>query len=214
MQPKSKILINLTGDKSFYLLNGTDTYYNKLRSAYSDIQNNIESDYLFFGFFTLCASTLEYSLNFILADYCVDKFGPDKYKSYCEEYIGLRFRNKLLMIVHIISEGEFEMNKNHPSFKDLEELITLRNRILHNKEFLKEFDCPINGEIVGDAVFIPIEKSKIDFSIDVADNYIDTLTKEKCLRFGNALSDFKKHVMTPALNNEMNVNPLILKPGY
>jgi hypothetical protein len=118
------------------------------------------------------------------------------------------------MIVHIISEGEFEMNKNHPSFKDLEELITLRNRILHNKEFLKEFDCPINGEIVGDAVFIPIEKSKIDFSIDVADNYIDTLTKEKCLRFGNALSDFKKHVMTPALNNEMNVNPLILKPGY
>ncbi len=211
MQPKSKLLVNLTGDKSLYLWNGTDSYYNKLRSAYIDIQNDKFTDYLFFGFFTLCASTLEYSLNFILADYCVDKFGPDKYKSYCDEYIGLRFRNKLLMTPHIISDGEFQMDENHTSFKVLEELITLRNRILHNKEFLKGFDCPINGEIIDGNVCIPFDKSEIEFSININDNHIDTLTKESCLRYGNALGDFRKYLMTPALNKELQINPMIIK---
>ena len=211
MKQKSKLLINLTGDKSYYLWNGTDSYYDKLRSAYLDIKNDKESDYLFFGFFTLCSATLEYSLNYILADYCIDKFGPEKYKSYCKEFIGLSFRNKLFMIPHIISEGQFQMNEYAKSFKTLEELITLRNKIMHNKEFLKEFDLQINGEIKGDGVFIPIEKSELDFKINVADNYIDTLTKEKCLRFGDALGEFKKFVMTPALLKELDKNEMILK---
>lgn len=211
MQPKGKLLINLTGDKSLYLWNGTDAYYEKLRAAYLDIQNDKFSNYLLFGFFTLCASTLEYSLNFLLADYCVDKFGPDRYKSYCEEYIGLRFRNKLLMTPHIISDGEYQMNENHKSFKELEELITLRNRILHNKEFLKEFDCPINGEIIEGGIWFPLEKSEIEFTIQVNDNHIDTLKKENCLKYGTALGDFKKYVMTPALNKELQINPMIIK---
>ena len=210
MQPKARMIINLTGNKSFYLWNGTETYYTKLRAAYTDILNDVKSEYLYFGFFTLCASTLEYSLNFILADYCIDKFGPDNYKSYCEEYIGLRFRNKLLMIPHIISDGKYRLNENHPSFKQLEDLITLRNRMLHNKEFLKEFSLPIEGEYQDGNLILPIEKLNIDFSIDVATNYIDTLTKEKCLKFGNAVGDFKLYIMTPALTNDLSENPMVL----
>lgn len=211
MKIKSKLLINLTGDKSYYLWNGTDSYYDKLRSAYLDIKHNNMSEYLLFGFFTLCSATLEYSLNYILADYCIDKFGPEKYKSYCKEFIGLSFRNKLLMIPHIISEGQFQMNEGANSFKTLEELITLRNKIMHNKEFLKGFDLKINGEVQGNEVFLPTEKSELDFKINVADNYIDTLTKEKCLRFGDALGEFKKFIMTPALLKELNENNMILK---
>ncbi|HNX66223.1 MAG TPA: hypothetical protein PKH02_05035, partial [Bacteroidales bacterium] len=131
MEPSARLIINLTGDKSFYLWNGLETYYKKLRAAYTDILNDLNSEYLYFGFFTLCASTLEYSLNFILADYCIDKFGPENYKTYCKEYIGLSFQNKLLMIPHIISDGKYMLNENHPSFNQLEDLITLRNRILH-----------------------------------------------------------------------------------
>jgi len=210
MQPKVRLLLNMTDNKSFYLWNGTEAYYTKLRAAYTDILNDVKSEYLYFGFFTLCASTLEYSLNFILAYYCIDKFSPDNYKSYCEEYIGLRFRNKLLMIPHIISDGKYMLNENHPSFKQLENLITLRNRMLHNKEFLKEFDLAIEGELHDGNLFVPVEKSKIEFSIDVATNYIDTLTKEKCLNFGNALGDFKKYIMTPALTYGLNENPMVL----
>lgn len=208
---KSRILLNLSGGKSFYLWNGTEEYYKKLRAAYLDIQNNNYSDYLYFGFFTLCASTLEYSLNFILADYCIQKFGPDNYKSYCEEYIGLRFRNKLLMTPHIISEGLFCLDEKNNSFKQLEELITLRNRILHNKEFLKDFDYSLNYEIVDGNVSLPLNESEFEFTINVNDNYINTLNKDNCLKFGDALGDFKKYIMTPALKNSLCVNEMIIK---
>lgn len=211
MQPTTRMIIDLTGDKSYCLWNGTETYFKKLRAAYNDILNDSKSDYLYFGFITLCASTLEYSLNFIIADYCIDKFGPDKYKTYCEEYIGLRFRNKLLMIPHIISDGEYMLNENHPSFKQLESLITLRNRILHNKEFLKEIKIPIHGEIIDNDLVFPANKTNIEFNFDIATNYIDTLTKEKCIDFGNAIGDFKQFIMTPALNKDLNLNPMILE---
>jgi|BioPla2DNA2_1021312.scaffolds.fasta_scaffold24069_1 hypothetical protein len=210
-QPSARILLNLTGNKSLYLWNGTETYYSKLRSAYNEILNNKESDFLFFAFTTLCASTLEYSLNFVLTDYCLDKFGPDYYKTYSEEYIGLRFKNKLLMVPFIVSEGQYRMNENHSSFKCLEELITLRNRILHNKESLREFECPINGVLEEDNVIVPSEKLTVEFELPVERNHIDSLTKEKCLSFGNALGDFKKFIMTPALNMSLTENELILK---
>jgi len=209
MEPSARLIINLTGDKSFYLWNGLETYYKKLRAAYTDILNDLNSEYLYFGFFTLCASTLEYSLNFILADYCIDKFGPENYKTYCKEYIGLSFQNKLLMIPHIISDGKYMLNENHPSFNQLEDLITLRNRILHNKEFLKEINIPIQGELIDGIVIVPIEKSEVEFSIDVATNYIDTLTKDKCINYGNALGDFKQFIMTPALTKDLKENPMI-----
>lgn len=211
MQPTGRLIINLTGDKSFYLWNGTEIYYKKLRAAYTDIVNDVKSDYLLFGFFTLCASTLEYSLNYILVNYCIDKFGVENYKTYCEEYIGLRFRNKLLMTPHIISDGNYFLNENHSSFKLLEELISLRNRILHNKEFLKGFELPINGIIEGDNLFIPTEKANMEFSFETDTNFIDKLTRDKCLSFGNALGDFKQYIMTPYLNQMLDENPMILK---
>ena len=70
MHPSIQLVFNLTGDKSYYLWNGTETYYKKLRAAYTDILNDLNSEYFYFGFLTLYAATLEYSLNFILADYC------------------------------------------------------------------------------------------------------------------------------------------------
>ena len=209
MHPSIRLVFNLTGDKSYYLWNGTETYYKKLRAAYTDILNDLNSEYLYFGFFTLYAATLEYSLNFILADYCLDKFGPENYKTYCKEYMRLSFRNKLLMIPHIVSDGKYMLNENHPSFKQLEDLITLRNRVLHNKEFLKEINSPIQGELIDGNIIVPIEETEIEFSIDVATNYIDTLTKEKCIEYGNALGDFKQFIMTPALTKDLKENPMI-----
>jgi hypothetical protein len=78
MEPAARLLVNIEGTgKSYILWNGTESYYKRLRSAFKDISEDKEGDYLHFAFFTLCASTLEYSLNFILTDYCVDKYGHD-----------------------------------------------------------------------------------------------------------------------------------------
>lgn len=213
MQPKAKLLINLSdNDKSYFLWNGTESYYEKLRTAYQEVLGENHSEHLYFGFFTLCSATLEYSLNFILADFAVRKFGPSKYKRYCDGYINLPLRRKLFMAPNIISEGEYVINENHITFKKLEQLVKLRNRILHNKEFLNEFYIPdLNVEVTEDSIFVPKDKSEINFEFEVKDNPINTLNKKLCIDFGNALGDFKKYLMTPSINNELKDNPMIVK---
>ncbi len=202
MQPSARLFINVDGkDKSYILWNGTESYYKKLRLAYSDIVNSQQTDYLYFGFFTLCAATLEYSLNFILTNFCLDEFGLSKYKPQAKKYISLPFAEKLKKSASIISKGEFVVNKNSNSYQILLELITLRNRILHNKEFLTEFDFSfvLEKEI----------RKEIEFQIEVIPNYIDTLTKNKCISFGKALGDFKKFIMTPALIHKLAENKMV-----
>jgi hypothetical protein len=203
MEPAARLLVHLEGEgrkKSYILWNGTESYYTKLRAAFKDISEDKKSDYLHFAFFTLCASTLEYSLNFILTNYCVDKYGPDKYRSFAEGYIAISFAKKLLMTPSIVSEGQLTFNEDHKSYKNLLELISLRNKILHNKDFLKEFDFPkLKGE-----------EKEVEFEIKIDPNPIDTIKRDNCLAFGNSLGDFKKHLMTPALNHELKENEMIL----
>src|SRR4051794_32820511 len=109
----ARLIICVEGDdKSYVLWNGTESYYTKLRAAYGDILKRNETEYLFFSFFTLCAATLEYSLNFILTDYCLNKFGHESYRSYAEGYINLSFQKKLQMIPFIISDSKLKFNQN------------------------------------------------------------------------------------------------------
>lgn len=213
-QPSGKLHICIVGsDKSYVLWNGTDLYYDKLRSAYNDILNGANSDYLYFSFITLCSATLEYSLNFLIADFCFSKFGMEKFKQYYKVYTNINFREKLLMIPSIISNGEFEMDETNSSFKKLEELIALRNKILHNKEYLQSFDFP-EIDVLPDGT---MKTSNVEFVIKLAENPIATLSKDICIRFGNALGDFKTHIMTPYLcvDIDMQENPMVKKnPCY
>ena len=203
-QPSARLILNIEGiDKSYILWNGTESYFKKLRTAYQDLKADIDSEYLYFAFFTLCAATLEYSLNFMLTDFCLNKYGQKDYKKYAEGYINLSFPKKLLMSPTIISSGKFKFNEDNSSYKTLNELITLRNRILHNKEFLKEFDFPPINDIKGGET--------IEFEIPIEPNHIDTLTKESCLNIGDALGKFKSSFMIPALTNELVTNEMIIR---
>lgn len=64
------------------------------------------------------------------------------------------------MTPNILSSGTLILKEDHPSFKILEEMISLRNRILHNKDFLKEFDLPLKDfwEKEEFEIFAPLEK--------------------------------------------------------
>ena len=198
-----RLIINLDGmEKSYFLWNGTESYYNKLRSAYIDIKNDKKTEYLYFGFFALCASTLEFSLNFVLTDFCLNHFGHENYKSYAEGYINLPFAKKLLMTPSIVSNGQYTFDQDNSHFKSLLELITLRNRILHNKEFLKEFDCPPLTSETGQDI--------VNFQIGIEPNHIDTLTKDLCIRFGDALGKFKSCLMKPATEQDLSINEMLV----
>lgn len=113
------------------------------------------------------------------------------------------FAEKLKQSANIISKGQFAINENNNSYKTLLELITLRNRILHNKEFLTELDFSFDLETE--------VREEIEFQIEVLPNHIDTLTKDKCISFGNALGDFKKFIMTPALTHELAESEMVQK---
>jgi hypothetical protein len=210
-QPFIKLQLGLTGSKSYFLRNGTEDYFKKMRAAFKDIQADVKSDYLYFGFFTLCSATLEYSLNFILADYCVEQFGINRYRTYLEEYISLKFKNKLLMLPHIISNGAFAINEDCAAFKRLAEMINLRNQLLHNKEFLNEFDLPLNFEEKDGSLIVPIGEEELKFTLELKQTPIERLTKENCLNYGQAIGDFKKYIMTPALTHGLSANTMIKK---
>jgi hypothetical protein len=105
------------------------------------------------------------------------------------------------MTPSIVTEGQLTFNEDHKSYKNLLELISLRNKVLHNKDFLEEFDFPkLEGK-----------EKNIEFQIKVEPNHIDRLKKENCMTFGNALGEFKKYLMTPALNHDLKENEMIIK---
>ncbi|WP_256011795.1 hypothetical protein [Desertivirga xinjiangensis] len=204
-----KLRLNLTGSKSYYLYNGTEEYFKKMRAAYKDVRAGSTSEYLYFGFFTLCSATLEYSINFLLADYCIEQFGVGRYKVYLEQYLNMNFKNKLLMLPHIISNGEFQMNEDAASFKKIEEMIRLRNQLLHNKAYLIGFELPINLEEKDGRLIVPEGKEVLNYDFEFEKTPIERLTKENCLHFGNAIGDFKKYIMTPALADGLVVNEMV-----
>lgn len=200
----AKLILNLNGDtKGFILWNGTETYYEKLRSAYKDILKDKKSEYLYFSFFTLCAATLEYSLNFVLTEYCLKHYGHESYKGFAEGYINMSFPKKLLMTPSIISNGELKFKEDSAAYKTLCELITLRNRILHNKEFLKTFEAP--------SLTLNSTEEIVEFQIVKETNYIDKLDKSLCINFGKALGVFKESIMDPSLDNSLKENNLLQK---
>jgi len=143
MEHSGRILFNVDGDgKSYFLWNGTESYYKKLRQAYKDIQEDKVTDYSYFSFFILCSATLEYSLNCTIADYCLNTYRPEDCKPYIEGYTSLNFKKKILMLPTILSNGELVFNQDKTTFKKLNELVNLRNKLMHGKEQLGEFEPP------------------------------------------------------------------------
>lgn len=203
MNHSGRLIINVEGNgKSYFLWNGTESYYKKLRLAYKDIQDDNINEYSYFSFFILCAATLEYSLNYVIADYCLNKYGPEKCKPYIDGYTSLNFKKKIHMTPSILSEGELVFDEDKTAYKKLNELVSLRNKIMHGKEALNEFDFPNIKES---------KEEEIEFELRTNPNPIDSLDKTKCLEFGHALGDFKKYIMEPWFNHDLKENNLLIK---
>lgn len=201
---KGRILLSMLDTKSYAVSNTTELYYEQLRAAYKDIQNGAEVSYLLFAFVTLCSATLECSLNYLILEYCLDKYGPQGYKRYWNTYTKVQFAEKLYIVPTLLSDGELVIQSDHKSIKKLEELIVLRNRILHNKESLEAIEtADLGATLIDGQLIIPKDNANIEIAFNLQDNPIETLTKQMCLQFGDALGDFKSQIMYPALRKEL-----------
>lgn len=188
-------------DKSYILQNNTDLYYSKLENALHDIKQGKQSDYLYFAFISLASATLEFSLNYILAVHCFNRFTGTNYRSYLDAYTKIGFKNKLLILPQIISNGEFLLDENSKTIKTLYELISLRNKLLHNNEYAQDINFPKLDSFMSDeTLLILTDNPIIEFQFSKNDNIINTIDKEQCIKIGESLIDFKDKVMTPYLS--------------
>ena len=187
------LLITDLENSSYLLADYTESYFKKLREMYKDIVNDLDKDYLFFAYTVLCASTLEYSLNHIIVNHFIREYGPIGYKRYADGYMDIKFANKLHATPILISNGRFYFVQDNSNIKALEELISLRNKIVHRKEYGQPIKMNIKDKKL---------KGGMDF--EYADkNVIDKITKKQCIRFGEALGKFKSDLMTPYFNNNL-----------
>jgi len=205
MEHRGRIIFNISGDgKSYFLWNGTESYYKKLISAYKDIKDDKINDYSYFSFFILCAATLEDSLNYLIADYALNTFGPEECKPFIDGYTSLNFKSKILMLPSILSNGQLVFNRNKKTFKKLNELVSLRNKIMHGKEELNELDLPNLSRTT---------EKEIEFQLVNKPNPIDKLDKQICLEYGSALGEFKKYIMEAWFSHDLKENFLLIKNG-
>lgn len=205
---KSVVNICVYGNgKSYFLWNNALAYYKKLNHLFEDIKSDTPKDYLYPCFITLCSATLEYSLNLIYALYCFRNFEYEDYHSQLKPYRKKHFKEKLTEFPYIISGGKLITNENSQEIKSLYELITKQNGLLHNSEKLRTFDVPdINASIINDKLVIPSENSQIRILLSAEDNIIDSITKEDCIRIGNAIFSFYKQILLPYVNDdELNI---------
>src|SRR5690606_11893193 len=109
-----------------------------LEVIYKYIEKDSKASFLYFAYVTLCASTLEASLNHVIFSFYINIFGPIYYKKHADSLINISFSNKLHSVPNIVSRSKFCFDSECFTIKKLEELITLRNRILHKKPILQE----------------------------------------------------------------------------
>lgn len=200
---------NIMGGESYALVNNLNEYYSRLRSIIQDIdQDKGEScNYLYFAFVSLASATLEYSLNFMLAKHCYEKYHMPLYEKHLRVFLDISFAIKIEVVPEIVSEGEFTIKKDNPVLQCLKELVNKRNCLMHNSESVKcqKFDFPYTGAFEEEGnIYIPFdalnEDGSINISFELKDNVITSLTSKWCKRMGDALLKYKDCVVSPYLS--------------
>lgn len=201
---------NILGGESYALVNNLDEYYNKLETLLDDIkQGKGEScSYLYFAFVSLASATLEYSLNFIVAVHCFEKFHYPMYEKHLQSFLDISFTTKIEITPEIISEGEYTIKKGNSTLQCLKELVDKRNKLMHNSKAVKVqmFDFPTTGaEETDRGIFIPLdalnEDGTIDFTFEPNENAITSLTSKWCIRMGNAILQYRNSIVAPYLTH-------------
>ena len=209
----ARIHLNLEGGKNNYILpDYTNQYVVRLKHILEDIENEKgkDVDYLYFSSIALSSATLEYSINYLFSLYYFDS----QKNITMREPLWKRFSNKdfiarVSYIVYLISEKKYIIDKDNPTIKSIGKMISLRNKLLHNSNMVlpSSFETEETGAW-SDGVnwYIPVEnlvnESERHFSLQVKENPMSEITKEKCLEYGRAVLDYYDTIVFPYINQE------------
>ena len=120
------------------------TYLNMLlrlrsRIGWNDQHREDDWEYFVVPFVVTCAAALECSLN----DAIIGGFSEvdPRRTSLVSAYLSMSLRGKLDAIVPLLTDNSYRVNGDHKIYKDLAELIRLRNRLVHNKGTIEDIDA-------------------------------------------------------------------------
>lgn len=209
----ARIHLNLEGGKYNYILpDYTNQYVVRLKHVLEDIENGKgkDIDYLFFSSIALSSATLEYSINYLFSLYYFDShINITKRGLLWKRFSNKDFVERVSYIVYLISEKKYIIDKNDPTIKSINKMIRLRNMLLHNSNTVQpfSFETEKNGAWGdGDNWYIPVEslvnESEMHFSLQVKENPMSEITKEKCLEYGRAVLDYYDTIVFPYINQE------------
>lgn len=196
---KRTVSIFKQNDRNYIYIDDTEIYYNNLDSVYEYIESEYNINYLNFAYVTLCSSTLEASLNYLIFSFYINEFGPVEYKKFADSLINVGFKNKLHITPNIVTKSKFGFNSACSTIKSLEKLISLRNKILHKKPLLQETE-------------IDLEDLELGKEIELKNNnHIQLITKKDCRNFHKAILQFRNEFMIPFLEKNL-ITTTLVKP--
>jgi hypothetical protein len=188
--------------KNYSLINNTDVYYNKLKTAYQDLSNDMISEYTLFSFVTLCAATLEYSLNYVLAEFCFTNYPLNRFNIHFAVMERMNFKSKLMLVPFICSNNSFMIKNSDSSFHSLTRLIKVRNDLMYAMDTPEAFDS---------LQIIKSDNGEIGINLEKKPTMIEQLTKEECLEFADALLKYKSLVLDHCSEATFEVNDLLAR---
>lgn len=112
-------------------------------------------------------------------------FGPEGYKRFADPLLAIPLRGKLDYILPLITESKFFLKEKSPTYQNLASLISIRNKLMHNKSHYIEVDVELEKQeengVYG--IHLPAEvlmRGKVK------------VTLTDCKRFLAALKDLRK----------------------
>lgn len=112
----------------------------RLKDAVS--QGEVDAGTMAVPFTLTCASALEARLN--------DRIFGDLWEVWFDDcwpivegYLAMPLKGKLNGVVPLLTENEYHINRDHPSYQALLNLIKQRNRIAHHKSFFEDVEVEL-----------------------------------------------------------------------
>jgi len=147
-------------------------------------------------FVLTCAAALECSLNDTFLKSLDNKLLIDG-------YLSMSLRGKLTNVCSIVTENRFHINARHKSYIALAELVSLRNKLVHNKSTYEVHE----GHIIDDGHGVRILAESLTERMD--DN---SFGLNDVGRFHDALIDLHEKLLDVYGKEDFSGNDLVIKP--
>jgi len=153
-------------------------------------------------FVLTCAAALECSLN----DNIISHYSNESESSNNQitGYLSMNLKGKLTNIVPMLTNSKYMINTNHKSYQALVELITARNKLVHNKSSYENFNATLITNDEGDShIKIPdhISKKLEDYTFGI---------KRPIGRFQDALEELYEKFFYAYSKSDFSGNDLIV----